>query len=128
MAQAVFSYRDTEAKVAKPLAVTEIIRSHLRSDECWGSIEPYIMPPGVAGSKYFDQALAVEALLTYDAEKGKGALNAMMNKSPQLSRRVLWDRLHDQIRKGGFKMQHGRLIGLLEDHVNQEDNGHPDVD
>lgn len=130
MPTSLFRFSEVEAKTAKPLSVNTSIRSVLKAngDSCWIDMERYLMPPGISGSRAFDQAYAVNILLKHDKDNG-GMIHAAMEASPQLTHRVLWDRLQSVLRVAGFRVSHGRLIGLLENpKEDDETNGQPDID
>ena len=129
MVNSLYSFADVEAKKATPATVSIIIKDVLRANEgeCYSEIERYLMPPGFSGSRSFDQAYAVSKLLEFDAAEG-GRLATIM-ESTGMSRRILWDKLQGVLRGVGFKMQHGRLVGVLENKSDEPDNsGQPDID
>jgi len=127
-----FSFSDVEAKKASPTTLNQIIKDVLRdnNDACYADMEPFLLPPGISGSKTFDQAYAVEALLKHDAKNG-GRIAVVM-ESQRLSRRMLWDRIQSVLRSVGFKVSHGRIVGLLEDKSGENgdnnDSGQPDIE
>jgi hypothetical protein len=133
MAKALYRFSDVEAKKAAPATVIDAVRGVLSAaeDACYCEIERFLLPPGVSGSRTFDQAYAVDALLKHDALHG-GRIATIM-ESTGMSRRLLWDRLQGVLRRAGFQMSHGRLTGLLEDFSEQKKNGkdepgQPDID
>ena len=129
MGVSLYRFSEVEAKTAKPLAVNQRIREILQAndDACWVEMERYLMPPGISGSRAFDQAYAVEILLKHDALQGKW-LHKAMEEIPQLNHRALWDILVRVMRTAGFKMSHGRLTGLLESPSDENNQGQPDID
>ncbi len=134
--KALFKFSEVEAKTAKPSTINQVIKEVLRADDdaCYSELEPYLVPPGLSGSRQFDQAYAVGVLLEHDRRNG-GRIRLVMDNST-LTERLLWDKLQSVLRQVGFRMRHGRLVGLLEDQsgkkqpVDQEngDVGQPDID
>lgn len=131
--KALFSFSEVEAKKASPTTINQIIKDVLRAsnDACYSEMERWLLPPGVSGSRSFDQAYAVEALLKHDAING-GRISVIM-ESQGLSRRLLWDRIMSVLRAVGFRFSHGRLIGVIEDMRDRKDAeddniGQPDVE
>lgn len=133
MATSLFKFSEVEAKKASPATINQIVKDVLRAkdDACYVEMERFLLPPGVSGSKAFDQAYAVGVLLNHDAKNG-GRLAVVM-ESQGLSRRLLWDRLQAVLRSVGFHIKHGRLVGLIEDLRSKEeaengDIGQPDIE
>ncbi len=131
--KSLYKFSEVEAKQASPTTINQIVKDVLRAndDACYTDMEQWLLPPGVSGSRSFDQAYAVETLLTHDAKNG-GRIAVIM-VSQRLSHRMLWDRLQTVLRGVGFKLSHGRLVGLLEDKSaskddNGNDSGQPDID
>jgi len=102
------------ASKASPVVVGELVRIALGNQELWASIEPFALPPGVCGSKAFDQANIVRTIKEWDANNG-GKINAL-----DMSDRILWDYIYREMSKV-FKTSHGRVLGLLE-NKSQENN------
>ena len=128
-----FSFSEVEAKKASPITINQIIKDVLRAsnDACYSEMEQWLLPPGVSGSRSFDQAYAVEVVLKHDSSNG-GRIASIM-ESHGLSRRLLWDRIQSVLRSVGFKFSHGRLVGLIEDMRDRKDSdnddmGQPDID
>jgi hypothetical protein len=130
MSHSLYSFAEVEAKKASPTTIRELVKNILRnSPACYEEMEPWLMPPGKSGSKAFDQAEVVRILLEHDKESG-GQIASAMVATPSLTRRALWDVLQSVLRVAGFRMKHGRLIGLLEDmsqHEENGDQGQPDI-
>lgn len=131
MVHSLYKFHEVEAKTASPSTLRQIVRGILGANDgaCYSEMEAYLMPPGVSGSRYFDQAYAVKVLMSHDAELN-GQIAARMADTPTLNHRAIWDILQAVLRATGFKMRHGRLIGLLE-HKKAEDgngSGQPDID
>ena len=134
MGTSLYRFSEVEAKTAKPLAVTSIIKDVLRADDdaCYAEMERFLLPGGVSGAKAFDQAYAVGVLLKHDSLHG-GRIATVM-ESTGMSRRLLWDRLHNVLRQVGFQLKHGRLVGVLEDQrpakneKSDDDFGQPDIE
>ena len=134
--KSLFRFSEVEAKQASPLTLNTLVKDVLRAnnDACYVEMEKYLLPPGISGSKSFDQAYAVSVLLQHDSDNG-GRIATVMD-SQNLSRRLLWDRLQSVLRNVGFKFAHGRMVGLLEHHVDRdtdkgdkgEENGQPDIE
>jgi hypothetical protein len=132
MVHSLYSFIEVEAKKASPSTLREIVKGVLRADDgaCYSDMEPFLMPPGTSGSRSFDQAYAVDVLLAHDARQ-KGQIAIKMVDTQTLNRRALWDILQNVLRSSGFKMRHGRLVGLLEHKKSEEDEnggGQPDID
>ena len=130
-------YRFSEVEAQNPTSptISNAIKHVLRAkdsngvkDACYIEMEPYLLPPGVTGSKFFDQANAVRVLLDHDRD-GDAVLTKMMAETPSLKQRQLWDYLQRVLRQAGFKMKHGRLAGLIEGPTKKDDDdGQPDID
>ncbi len=67
--------------------------------------------------------------MKHDA-KNEGQIATKMADTPTLNHRAVWDILQNVLRSSGFKMRHGRLVGLLEHKKEEEDEngGQPDID
>lgn len=132
MVNSMYNFADVEAKLASPATIKELVKNVLRANDgaCYAEIEKFLMPPGKTGSRAFDQAHSVITLLKHDAEH-ESAIATVMAATPTLNERILWDILQSVLRGVGFKMQHGRLTGLLE-HKPKKDgddnSGQPDID
>ena len=110
------------------MKIKDVIKEILLADEnkCWSEIEPYIISPGVCGSRSFDQHQAVCILRTHDVQA----------KIPLgVPDRLLWTEMYKVLQYIGFKVQYGRITGLLEyrkPEKSQEDDslnpGEPDID
>lgn len=126
-----YRFSDVEAQNPTSPTISDAIKNVLRAnnDACYIEMEQYLLPPGVTGSKYFDQANAVRVLLDHDRD-GDAALTRMMAETTTLKQRQLWDYLQRVLRNAGFKMKHGRLAGLLEgpSTAKENDDGQPDID
>jgi len=132
MSDSLYSYIDVEAKTAASPVLGNLIREVLRAEkgECYNEIESLLMPPGKSGSRSFDQAYAVETLLQHDRNSNE-SINKMMAATPTLTHKTLWDKLYSVLRQSGFKMRHGRLVGLLEHNAKNDtdgDIGQPDLE
>lgn len=129
MATSLFRFSEVEAKTAKPLVVNQLIKDILKadSDSCYVEMEKFLMPPGVTGSKSFDQAYAVSTLIKHDAMQ-EGLLAAAMESTSQLTHRLLWDRLQHVLRSAGFSVSHGRLVGVISPPEDRKSDGQPDID
>ena len=126
-----YRFSDVEAQNPTSPTISDAIKAVLRAnkDACYIEIEPFLLPPGITGSKFFDQANAVRVLLNHDRD-GDAALTRMMAETKSLKDRQLWDYLQRVLRNAGFKMRHGRLAGLLEGPSNEkeDDDGQPDIE
>ena len=114
-----FNFSDVLAKNASSSTILEELIKVLHADDnaCYEEMEPRLMPPGVAGSRFYDQHAAVMIMLAHDKLHG-GMIHIMMTEQ-RLSERMLWDYMYKALKKAGFKMKSGRLIGLLEDKSDQ---------
>jgi hypothetical protein len=130
MVNSLYNFADVEANNPPQQSVRDVVAAVLRADNgaCYADMEIYLMPPGEAGSKYFDQAYAVGVLMQHDRD-GDGEIARIMANTPTLKHRTLWDVLQQVLRGAGFKMRHGRLDGLLEHRPSEEkdDDGQPDI-
>ena len=131
MINSLYSFGDVEANNPPKNSVRDIVANVLRADggACYSEMEAYLLPPGVSGSKFFDQAYAVSVLLKHDRD-GEGQIAKVMVNTPTLKHRTLWDVLQQVLRTAGFKMSHGRLAGLIEnrsDETEKADDGQPDI-
>ncbi len=134
MVNSMYSFCDVESKAASPSTLKDAVLGVLRANdgECYSSLEVYLMPPGVSGSRSFDQAYAVSTLLEFD-RSGDGMIARILANTPNIKHRSLWDVLQVVLRGSGFKMKHGRLVGLLEHNPDSKDDtakedGQPDID
>ena len=130
MVNSLYSFVDVEAKNPSTLTLRDIVKNVLRADSgsCYAEMEPYLMAPGISGSRSFDQAYAVQVLLDHD-RNGDGEIAKILVNTPTLKHRSLWDVLQVVLRSTGFKMRHGRLVGLLEHKAEEkDDDGQPDID
>jgi hypothetical protein len=103
------------ASVASPKVISEVLRDLLAHQELWTKIEPFSLPPGVCGSKAFDQANIVREIKDYDSKKGNRVA------AFGLSDRVLWNYVYRELQKV-FTCSHGRVLGLLEYKRPTEEN------
>lgn len=118
-----FSFKNVESSRAKPAVVSEAVRQVLRDDDFWATIEPYLLPPGICGSKNYDQANVVRDLLEWDEANNNGTIAGF-----GLSDRHLWGVIYRELPKAGFLTSHGRIIGLLEDRSETDDNNNSDIE
>lgn len=127
-----FNVFDVEAKNATPVTVEAAVRQALKLEdgECYARMERYLTPPGVCGSRAFDQHEAVKILLEFDERNGGNIIRIM--KETGMSQLLLWTKLYAVLRRIGFQMQHGRLVGVLEHKTNDDaedrEPGQPDVE
>ena len=102
------SFAQAEAKTISPKALRDHIRTGLRDEKVWASVQPYLTPPGVCGAQSFDHANVVRDLLAWDSAENGGALAAF--KQPQ---RVLWNHIY-VVLGSVYATNNGRVIGLRE--------------
>ena len=126
-----FNLTEVLAKNASTATVQSTITEVLHANDncCYEEMEPHLMPPGVAGSRFYDQAYAVRILLDHDKIHG-GMLHTMMIEK-RMRERMVWDYLYKALKKAGFRMKSGRLIGLLEDKSDSngdDTQGEADID
>ena len=119
--KSLYSIKDVKERNAKSEDITRIIEEVLMANDgaCYVAMERYLIPPGVAGSKFYDQAYAVRVLLDYDAEY-EGVLTAL-RKARGMSERTMWDLLVRSLKKTGFVMKSGRIVGYLEGPAKPEE-------
>ena len=100
--------RQAELAVGTPSSLRAEVRAALRNDDFYSSVSGYFSPPGMTGSKAYDQGIAVQKLLDWDAAKNGGKINAY-----KASHRELWVHIY-AVLSTVFQTSHGRVIGLLE--------------
>jgi len=103
-----YDYAKAEASLAKPAVVRDEINRALKAPGVWTTIEPYVKPPGVTGSKYYDQANAVIAILEWDEEENDGVIASF-----GLDDRAIWKYMY-KLFATVFQVSQGRVMGLLE--------------
>ena len=125
--KSIFKFSDVASKNANPASIREAIKHVLEADDdaCSSEIEPYLMAPGLTGSREWDHAYAVRAILKHDARHG-GRISSIMIAS-HIKERALWDWVVRVYVSSGFHFAGGRLVGLLEDK-SSETNGNASVD
>jgi len=122
---------------AKPDDFKMVIKQVILRGEgaCYREMEQYLRPPGVTGSKAFDQGQAVNVLLKHDwlhanrdgGENVKvGTLRQLMSAS-KANEREIWDRLVSVMRDIGMRFKHGRLVGAKMLEEQPDDDGQPDI-
>lgn len=129
---AMFPIKEVIAKNPPQRTVRQVVADILLHNDgaCYELMEPFLMPPGNTGSRAFDQAKAVFIMVDYD-DKNDRNLISMMQSTPRLNERALWDILVQVLRGFGYRIQHGRITGLLEGPKkgdNGREEGEPDVD
>jgi hypothetical protein len=100
--------RQAELAIGKPSTLRNEIRAALHNDELYLTVADYFSPPGVTGSKAYDQGVAVQKILDWDVEKNGKKISAY-----KASHRELWVHVY-AVLGGAFQVSHGRVIGLLE--------------
>lgn len=128
MSTSIFKFSEVEAKKASPQTLRQGIKDVIQADNdaCWMDMEPYLIPPGVAGSREYDHAYAVDVLLKHDAKHG-GRIFLFM-ESNRMPRRMVWDEVVKVCRQVGFRFHNGRLVGLLEDKSNENGSDNAGAD
>lgn len=130
MVHSLYNYGEVKANHAPKQSLNEALDSILKANggECYTEIEKFLLPPGQTGSKYFDQAYAVSTILVFD-KKLSSEIAVIRQETPAVNERVIWDVLQKVLRKGGFKLRHGRIAGLLTQQQREaETEVEPDVD
>lgn len=114
----IFSFSAVEAKRPTTESLRELIRLVMKADNdaCSDEMTPYMLPPGICGSREYDHARTVDILLRHDALAGGNVAASM--KANKMSERMLFDEIVKVYRKAGFKLSHGRIVGLLVDDSN----------
>jgi hypothetical protein len=121
-----YKFSDVEAQRPTTANLRELVRSVMKADNdtCATAMERFMLPPGPSGSREYDHAYAVDVLLQHDAKHGGYIASLMV--STGLSRRMIFDEIIKVYRKAGFKVSHGRIVGLLEDHSDENGDGRVD--
>ena len=121
MSNSLYKFSEVQAKQAKPTVVKAIIEDLLKADDdaCYVEMDAYLRGAANTGSVQFDHGHCVRILLEHDKLHG-GHMHIAM-KEKQMTEIEIWNRLCNVLREAGFKMQHGRLTGLLiEDQRSEE--------
>jgi hypothetical protein len=106
-----FDIKQVFSNEPRPKKLRDMIVELCLSDNVWEEMEKYLLPPGIEGSKQFDHAQTVNVLRKYD-------FNGYLEN---YNGRAIWIELSKALPYIGFKMQHGRVTGLL-DHKPKEDD------
>lgn len=108
------TFSKVEAKLAKPSNFRHIIGDVFKAkdDECWKECRPYLMPPGIDGSTQFDHCEVINILLKHDKLMSGQIASYMIANG--ISKAALWKSVANCIKCAGFDIQHGRVLGLLE--------------
>lgn len=114
-----FNIGDVIAKNPSALSINQEIKKVLNNDELWAEMEPYLIDPGVTGSKQFDQMRAVDCLLKHDKLKD-GVINRSMDQIASLNEKAIWSRMQSVLKQVGFDMHHGRISGTHLEHKKDE--------
>ena len=123
MENTLFDFGKVEANSPAPTAINDAIAAVLRANDsaCYKEMERHLVAPGVTGSRFFDQHSAVCILLKHDTAAktdkrpaGMRRIKKMMDNTPSMTQAYLWSRLCMTLRKAGFNIKHGRLVGLIE--------------
>jgi hypothetical protein len=124
--KALFPFSDVEANRPTVTTLRENVRQVMKADKdaCATAMERFMLPPGPSGSREYDHAYAVDTLLQYDAKHGGYIASVMV--ATGLSRRMIFDEIVKVYRKAGFKVSHGRIVGLLEDQTAENGNDRAD--
>jgi hypothetical protein len=105
------SFKEAEAKTASPKPLRDAIRAAYRDHVLWAKTLPYLTPPGICGSKSYDQAYVVRDLLEWDAKHGEYI--TMYCHENRISPRMLWNYCYEIFGRV-FRTSHGRVVGILE--------------
>lgn len=100
--------RQAELAIGKPSTLRNEVREALHNDDLYKSLAPYFSPPGLTGSKAYDQGVSMQKLLDWDKTKNDEKIGAY-----KATHRELWVHVY-AILGGAFEVYHGRIIGLLE--------------
>jgi hypothetical protein len=119
------NFGNTAASRANPKQIGEEIRSLLCNQDVWRDIEPYLLPPGICGSRQFDQANVVAKLREAEIQQSKKHGVPSRLEAFGLTDVELWRYIYREIGKVLLTKQ-GRVIGLLEEGA--PTNGEPDVE
>lgn len=102
------TFAQAERAIGTPTALRAEVRSALRNDTIFNEISPYLQPPGVCGSKGYDQGVAADRLLSWDAKHNAGKIALF-----KPSHRELWGHMY-AVLSAVFQTSQGRVMGLLE--------------
>lgn len=73
---------------------------------------PYLAPPGVDGSASWDHCEVVNIMLKHDAKLGGKLATYMVSNG--LAKSAVWKYVQNTLRRAGFDMANGRMVGVLE--------------
>lgn len=117
----IYDYAAVAGNRAKPLPITYTISDLLKSNrKAWVRIQGFMSPPGLTGSRSFDHANVAIILREYLGDRLKGCNDVLV-----------YNCFVRAVRDDGFKVQHGRITGLLEKKPAEEtplEPGEPDVE
>lgn len=130
MATSMYIFKEVDKGKDTAVNLRVHIHNMFRDDEeLYSTCERYLMPPGVEGAKSFDQAEV--ARLVKECSIGYSATRNMKDPLASIPARTVWDLIYSVLRKAGFKMQHGRIMGLLENLKPKDEpveEGQPDIE
>ena len=108
------TFSNVEAQNASPATIRQIVGEVFKAnnDACFKECRPYLMPPGVDGSTQWDHCEVVNIILRHDKSNG-GRIAAYMVEN-NLAKSALWRVVANSLKRAGFDMHNGRVVGLLE--------------
>ena len=114
------SFSAVEAATGASDTLRAFIRTVFKHDDdrAFKEARPYLMPPGVEGNTAWDHKSVVDILLKHDTKCGNCIAAYMIANS--LSKAMLWPEVVKVLRKAGFKMNRGRVVGVIEHKPKEE--------
>jgi hypothetical protein len=114
------SFSDVEAANGAPDDLRQLVRGVLVADgdRAFKEARPYLQPPGVEGNTAWDNKAVVDIILRHDKLNGGRVASFMVANS--MSKAMLWPVVVKVLRKAGFDMHRGRIVGYLE-HTSKND-------
>mgnify|MGYP000920825919 FL=1 len=108
------SFSAVEAATGAPDTLRSYIRAVFKHDEdkAFKEARPHLMPPGVEGNTAWDHKAVVDILLKHDTKCGNSIAAYMVSNN--LSKAMLWPEVVKVLRKAGFEMSRGRVVGVIE--------------
>lgn len=108
------SFSEVEAANGAPDALRLLVRAVIAADKdaAFKEARPHLQPPGVEGSTAWDNKAVVDIILRHDKLHGGRVASFMVANG--MSKAMLWPVVVKVLRKAGFEMHRGRIVGYLE--------------